>query len=190
MGNPQFSSVSANTNYETNSSRPGLSREQSIDAFPNIDCACELSRRASRSVTQLYDLVLTPAHLKASQFILLRAIAENGEIAQCQLSKNLCVAVVTLTRRLGIMRRAGWVQLRLGNGRRERLYSLTDTGRAQLIQAQPYWERAQQRLREQLGAIGWSQMYDCLNYLAASATLSLAARRKNVSSLDKSLSQS
>lgn len=42
--------------------------------------ACILVRRASRAVTHLYDLVLAPTGLKATQFVLLRAIEQHGEI--------------------------------------------------------------------------------------------------------------
>ena len=90
-----------------------------------LDCACSLTRRAARSVTQLYDVVLAPTGVKATQFVLLRAIADTRQIAQWQLGKNLSIAVETLTRRLATMRRLGWVELRSGSDKREHLYSVT-----------------------------------------------------------------
>jgi DNA-binding MarR family transcriptional regulator len=145
-----------------------------------MDCACSLTRRAARSVTQLYDLVLTPVKMKATQFVLLRAIAEAGQIAQWQLGRDLSIAVETLTRRLATMRRAGWVELRSSSDRRERLYCITDAGRAQLEKALPYFGRAQRRLQDQLGADGWRQMQQCLDRLAHAAERSISARSKNV----------
>src|SRR5438270_1947404 len=102
------------------------------------DCACSFARRAARSVTQLYDLVLSPAGLKATQFVLLRAISNSGQIAQWQLSKDLSIAVETLTRRLATMRRLGWVELHEGSDRREHFYRATDLGRQRLEQTIPY----------------------------------------------------
>jgi DNA-binding MarR family transcriptional regulator len=131
-------------------------------------------------VTQLYDLVLAPSGLKTSQFVLLRAIAEAGEIAQWQISKNLFVAEETLTRRLAAMRRSGWIGLRMGPDRREHLYRLTEAGRKQLEQAEPYWQRAQRRLREQLGEPNWKETMECLGRLAISASTSVSVRRKNL----------
>ncbi|HWC19953.1 MAG TPA: MarR family winged helix-turn-helix transcriptional regulator [Terriglobales bacterium] len=144
------------------------------------DCGCMLVRRASRSVTQLYDVVLAPIGMKATQFVLLRAIADAAEIAQWQLSKQLSIAVETLTRRLGTMRRMGWIEMRSGSDKREHLYSSTDLGREQLERALPYWQRAQERLREQLGQEGWNETVAALDRLAVAAERSLTARMKNI----------
>jgi DNA-binding MarR family transcriptional regulator len=144
------------------------------------DCACSLTRRAARSVTQLYDLVLTPVKMKATQFVLLRAIAEAGQVAQWQLGRDLSIAVETLTRRLATMRRAGWVELRASSDRRERLYSITEAGRLQMEKALPYFVRAQRRLQDQLGIDGWNQMQRCLDRLAHAAERSISARSKNL----------
>jgi len=149
-----------------------------------LDCACSLTRRAARSITQLYDIVLAPLGIKATQFVLLRAIADAGQIAQWQLSKDLSIAVETLTRRLATMRRAGWVELHSGADKREHLYTTTSIGRQQLEEAIPYWNRAQERLREQLGPEGWRETQACLDRLAIAAERSLSARVKNIARLD------
>lgn len=166
------------TNGASKSLQPGTApvRTSALDT----DCVCSLTRRAARSVTQLYDVVLAPIGIKATQFILLRAISEAGEIAQWQLSKDLSIAVETLTRRLATMRRAGWVELHSGTDRREHLYSATSLGRQRLEIALPYWHRAQERLREQLGEEGWKAAQLCLDRLAIAAEKSLTARVKNL----------
>ena len=146
----------------------------------DADCACSLTRRAARSVTQLYDVVLAPLGMKATQFVLLRAISEAGQIAQWQLSKDLSIAVETLTRRLATMRRAGWIELHSGTDRREHLYTATSLGQQQLETALPYWYRAQERLHEQLGEEGWKETQACLDRLAVAAEKSLTARVKNL----------
>ena len=144
------------------------------------ECGCMLSRRAARSVTQLYDVVLAPIAMRATQFVLLHAITEAGQVAQWQLSKQLSIAVETLTRRLATMRRLGWIELRSGSDKREHLYSSTELGREQLERAMPYWYRAQERLKEQLGEEGWNQAVATLDRLALAAERSLTARMKNV----------
>lgn len=50
-------------------------------------CACTALRRANRTVCHLYDQVLAPTGLKATQFMILQVIAETGEIAQCDLAR-------------------------------------------------------------------------------------------------------
>jgi len=109
---------------------------------------CYAARRAARAITQLFDLVLAPTGLKASQYIILRSIAEHGEVAQCSLSREHALSVETLSRRLGAMRKAGWVTLRISECRREHLYRLTEEGARLLSDAGPFWSRAQDRLSE------------------------------------------
>lgn len=175
-------------------SGPGLKNNSERSSNPKIsddatfcdiggaqgDCGCMLARRAARSVTQLYDVVLAPTGVKATQFVLLRAIAEAGQIAQWQLSKQLSIAVETLTRRLATMRRSGWIELQSGSDKREHLYRSTELGREQLERATPYWHRAQERLKEQLGEQAWNQTVTILDRLAVAAERSLTARMKNV----------
>jgi hypothetical protein len=45
-------------------------------------------RQASRAVNLLYELALALAGLKPSQFMMLNAIAEVGEIAQCEFARR------------------------------------------------------------------------------------------------------
>lgn len=174
----QNNSEPGHTNGGTKSAHAGTAagRCGALDS----DCACSLTRRAARSVTQLYDVVLAPLGMKATQFVLLRAISETGQIAQWQLSKDLSIAVETLTRRLATMRRAGWIELHSGTDRREHLYTATPLGQQQLEAALPYWYRAQERLREQLGEAGWKETQACLDRLAIAAEKSLSARVKNL----------
>ena len=114
-------------------------------------CACAALRSAARSLTQLYDLVLQPAGLKATQFIALKSIAQAGEIAQWKYARDHAVAVETLSRRLAALRKRGLVRVRKGDRHGKRIYALSEQGKKVLSDALPYWERAQQRLRVTLG---------------------------------------
>lgn len=115
-------------------------------------CACSTLRRAARSATQLYDLVLQPMGLKATQFIALRSIDEAGELPQWRFAREQALAVETLSRRLAVLRRRGLVSVRVGGNHGERLYRVTEEGKQLLARAAPYWERAQRRLAQTLGA--------------------------------------
>lgn len=114
-------------------------------------CVCAALRRAARSATQLYDLVLQPSGLKATQFIALQTIGEAGELPQWRFARQQAVAVETLSRRLAVLRRRGLLTVRTGGNHGERIYSLTTQGKLALARATPYWERAQERLRRTLG---------------------------------------
>ena len=90
--------------------------------FRAIPCACANLRRASRAICHLYDLVLAPKRLKSSQFTMLQAIGESGEIAHCELASEFAASIETLSRRLAGARKAGLVQAHLDR-RRRRVYS-------------------------------------------------------------------
>jgi DNA-binding MarR family transcriptional regulator len=117
----------------------------------NSLCAFEALRSAGRAATQLYDLVLQPVGLKASEFTMLRIIAEAGEIPQWKLSRDHAIALETLSRRLAKLRKKGLLDCRKGSNHDERIYSLTPRGQESLKGALPYWQRAQARLRKTLG---------------------------------------
>ena len=57
-------------------------------------------RRANRCISRLYNLVLASCGLKATQYVLLQAVADADEISQHELAKQLSVASSTLSRRL------------------------------------------------------------------------------------------
>jgi DNA-binding MarR family transcriptional regulator len=131
-------------------------------------CACAGVRRASRAVSHLYDQVLVPAQIKATQFMILRTIAESGEIAHCDLAAELAASVETLSRRLASARQAGLLRVHVGEHNR-RLYSLTPRGRQVLEQATPYWEKAQIRLQRVLGDTDWRLLINFSRRLADAA---------------------
>jgi DNA-binding MarR family transcriptional regulator len=114
-------------------------------------CLCGVLREAARSAAQLYDLVLEPTGLKATQFFILKVIAEAGEIPQWKFSREHAVAVETLTRRFAALRRRKLIAVRTGRNHGEQIYTLTPEGVEAFTRALPYWERAQTRLRQTLG---------------------------------------
>ncbi len=75
----------------------------------------------------------------------------------------------TLTRTLAVLRERGWVQVKLGKDRRERLFSLTQTGKRQLVEAQPSWALAEQRLRGALGDAAWKKMSETVSQMTEAA---------------------
>jgi DNA-binding MarR family transcriptional regulator len=118
------------------------------------DSALAQVRRANRSISRLYNLVLSSSGLAATQYVLLESIAAAREISQLQLSEQLSVASTTLSRRLSGLKKKGLVDLRLG-ARGSRIYTLTPAGRALLCSTSRQWESAQYRLRSALGEKDW-----------------------------------
>jgi len=132
--------------------------EQPGEALFHLPCACQNLRRLSRIVTRIYDEELRQAGLEITQFGLLTALATAGEVNQKRLSAGFAMDSTTLTRTLGLLRKQGWVRARRGKDGRERLFSLTGAGKRQMAMAQQHWERAERRLRKELGDAGWKNM--------------------------------
>lgn len=128
------------------------------NALFELPCACQNLRRLTRVTTRIYDQELKKSGLEITQFGLLTALTKTGEINQKRLSAGFAMDSTTLTRTLGPLIQKGWVQVKRGKDRRERLFSLTRAGERQLVEAQPYWEMAEKRLRRELGDAGWKQM--------------------------------
>jgi len=143
-------------------------------------CTCAAARRAARALTQFYDLVLAPTGLKSPQLICLMEIAEAGEIAQWQLSRDNVVAPETLSRRLTLGSKKGLLKVRRGEKRGERIYSLTPYGHECLQKALPYWTRAQQRLAKALDdTAALEHLIDALDRLTLAAHAAEEIRTAN-----------
>src|SRR6266481_78115 len=125
--------------------------------FP-LPCACQNLRRLTRLVTRIYDQELRKADIEITQFGLLTALGIVGEANQKTLSAGFAMDSTTLTRTLALLRKQGWIRVRAGKDRRERVFRLTEAGKHQMAAAQPHWEAAERRLRKTLGPSGWKQM--------------------------------
>jgi DNA-binding MarR family transcriptional regulator len=138
-------------------------------ALFDLPCACQNLRRVTRVVTRIYDQELRKAGLEITQFGLLTALAATGEANQKRLSAGFAMDSTTLTRTLGLLLKQGWVRVRSGKDRRERLFRLSQGGKRKMAEAQRYWERAEQRLRTELGDEGWKSMGQTVSRITEAA---------------------
>lgn len=138
-------------------------------ALFDLPCACQNLRRATRAVTRIYDQELKKSGIEITQFGLLTALAIAGQANQGRLSAGFAMDSTTLTRTLAVLRKRGWVQVKPGKDRRERLFSLTQAGKTQIAQAQPYWDSAEQRLRKGLGDTAWKKMKKTVSLVTKAA---------------------
>ncbi len=139
------------------------------DALFQLPCACQNLRRLTRIVTRIYDQELRKARIEITQFGLLTALAIVGEANQKTLSAGFAMDSTTLTRTLVPLRKQGWIHVRPGKDRRERVFRLTEAGRKQIAAAQPHWQTAEDRLRQILGPGGWKQMHATIARVANAA---------------------
>jgi DNA-binding MarR family transcriptional regulator len=125
-------------------------------------CLCNALRQATRAVSRLYDEELRGVGLRTTQYSLLQRLRRAGEVRQRDLGGLTSLDETTLTRNLRPLIDAGWVAIRPGEDRREKLVRLSDAGAAKLHEARPAWERAQERLRSRLPEGTWASLMDLL----------------------------
>ena len=135
-----------------------------------LPCMCASFRRVSRVLTQHYGAALRPLGLTATQFTLLQALSQAGEVSQGTLGEILAIDSTTLTRTLAIMSRRRWIVSRSGKDRRERRLSLSEAGRAEFKRARLHWEKVQQGLRVRLGNKRWNDVLNLINEVTAVVT--------------------
>jgi DNA-binding MarR family transcriptional regulator len=126
-------------------------------------CLCGALRQASRAVSRLYDEELRGVGLRTTQYSLLRVLARAGQVRQGDLSALTSLDETTLTRNLRPLVDAGWIAIRSGDDRREKLLTITKAGNAKLTEARPAWERAQKRMQALLPDGIWQRLLASLS---------------------------
>lgn len=149
--------------------RPEAFEKHPAASLFDLPCACQNLRRVTRVVTRIYDQELRKTGLEITQFGLLTALARTEEANQKQLSEGFAMDSTTLTRTLGLLLKQGWVRVKRGKDKRERLFRLTQAGKRKMAEAQRCWERAEQRLRTKLGDEGWKIMWHTVSRITEAA---------------------
>ncbi|MGZ5780183.1 MAG: MarR family winged helix-turn-helix transcriptional regulator [Burkholderiaceae bacterium] len=117
---------------------------------PFIGCTCFSLRKLSRTVTRLYDQHLAEAGLKTTQYSLLKNI-DLKPLPIAELAERLSLERTTLTRNLKPLIDAGWVELKAGSDSRQRIPTITKSGRETIKLAKQAWQRAQIELQKTMG---------------------------------------
>lgn len=131
-----------------------------------VPCVGFNTRRATRLVTQYYDLALAPAGLRSTQYSLLTVLSMAGDIAIQELAFVLAMDRTTLTRNLAPLQNRQLVGVAAGRDRRIRLVHLTPQGQATLEAAHPLWSAAQTTLVSRLGEANWGQIRQGLHQIS------------------------
>ena len=114
-------------------------------------CGSFTLRKASRSVTQLYDDYLQPTGLRSTQVVVLLAVAKD----------EMVLSPSTLSRNLQPLERDGLIKI-ISNPKRGKRVKLTAKGRQTLLATVPYWQQAQQKFIELVGGNAWQELSERL----------------------------
>ena len=135
-------------------------------AYMGRNCACFNLRRAARLVSQRYDHILRQTGLTANQFsILIAACDEEGPVMS-KLAKILGMERTTLTRNTAKLEKLGYLSIKPGRDKRERLVSTTRQGKDALRSATPLWQRAQEETVALVGDEKWEDMLSVLRQVS------------------------
>lgn len=121
-------------------------------------CVCFNFRKAARAVTQLYDAMLEPSGLRATQFSLLIAVHLTGPVTISWLAREMVMDRTTLTRNFKPLDKLGFIKIVPGKDRRTREVTLTQRGRKVLAKALPLWRQAQTRAIGAVGTTRWKRL--------------------------------
>lgn len=115
-------------------------------------CNCFAVRQAARRISGLYDGHLAKVGLRATQYAVLSRLAQDEPLAINALADAMGADRTTMGRAVRPLEREGLVVIGPGRDGRTRALSLTEAGRARLVEARPHWRRAQAAFEDAYGA--------------------------------------
>lgn len=120
---------------------------------PANACNATALRKATRRISQLFDDVLAPTGLRATQRSILIHIARAGAPSMGELAASLVLDRSALAHNLKPLERDGLVTMRPdASDRRSRRVTLTAAGTLRLKSSMALWAEAQQRFEQAFGA--------------------------------------
>jgi DNA-binding MarR family transcriptional regulator len=154
-------------------------RPQNGQSLPPSGCTCGSLRKASRRISQFYDLALAPVGLKSTQFSILSEVERGsvaGDVTMCELAAAMIMDRSTLGHNLRPLERDQLLILRLGkHDRRKRYVELTAKGRAVLQKARTLWRQAEGRFEKVFGKQHAAELRAVLLNIANNQELNSAA---------------
>jgi DNA-binding MarR family transcriptional regulator len=121
-------------------------------------CVLRHVARASRAVVSAYDPALAPHGLTGHQFNLMMTLGQLGPVTVGLLAETLGMDASGVPRAVRPLADEGLISVERGADRRQRLLSLTVSGRARLDRATPAWASVQAELVDAMGAARWTSL--------------------------------
>jgi DNA-binding MarR family transcriptional regulator len=125
-------------------------------------------RKAARRLGKLYDSVLEPSGLKATQCILLTQINDLGNPTMADLARSLLMDLSAMRHSLGPLIRDRLIRLRIDpKDRRVKRVMLTPAGVAKFKEANKLWRKAQDRFERAFGPARAAKLRDELRFASS-----------------------
>src|SRR5271156_5694347 len=136
-------------------------------ALQSLPCYCATLRQAARAVTAMYEELLAEGGVHATQCTALQILESVPNLTTTELAEAIGIDQTTATRTLALIRKNGFAIDAPGDDRRQRRWTLTSKGRAQVRKLKPVWEAAQEAFENRLGRAEAAALKSAA-YLAAS----------------------
>jgi DNA-binding MarR family transcriptional regulator len=130
------------------------SRNGVAPASPDA-CILRHVSRVSRAVIAAYDPALAPFGLTGHQFNLMMTLGNMGPMTVGALADTLGMDASGVPRAIRPLTDDGFIAVERGADRRQRVLSLTASGRKRLDLATPAWTKVQAELLDTIGANRW-----------------------------------
>ncbi|MGV8988743.1 MAG: MarR family winged helix-turn-helix transcriptional regulator [Cypionkella sp.] len=115
-------------------------------------CYATALRKASRRVSQFYDVALEPSGIKTTQFAILSAVERSGPVTVGALAHTLVMDAGGLAHTLKPLIRDGMLSIDVDpSDKRSRLVSIETSGSARVRDARVFFEVAQERFEQAFG---------------------------------------
>jgi DNA-binding MarR family transcriptional regulator len=115
-----------------------------------LGCTCFKLRRATRTMSRLYDHHMAAHGLKTTQYSLLVNVARKA-LPMAELAERVGADRTTMTRNLKPLIEARWIELKAGQDSRQRIVTITEAGLGKIETAAAGWRTAQAELEQLLG---------------------------------------
>ena len=138
------------------------------------ECNCFAVRAAARHITQVYDQVLAPTGLRATQFSILAKLKRLGPLTINMLARDMVMDRTTLGRNILPLERDGLIRIEATKSdRRAKELHLTKAAEKRLQVAHERWSEAQSRFETTFGPRRAAELRTMLRAAIASVALSL-----------------
>ncbi len=126
-------------------------------------CLCFNLRKAARAITQVYDELLRPINLTATQVHILGALEEFEMLTILQLADVMATDRTTITRNLKPLVRDGFIIIKEGSDRRKRTVISSDKGKQYFQKALERFKSFQHFLNDSVGVERLGRLCQDLN---------------------------
>lgn len=153
---------------------------EASNSSPKALEACVLRHiaRVSRAVVAAFDPAMADLGLTGHQFNLMTTLNQLGPMTVGALADALGMDASGVPRAIRPLSDAGYIAVRRGDDRRQRVLSVTAEGQKLLDKANSAWLKVQEELVDQIGGDRWMSLMDELRVVRRAA-LDCSTRKPN-----------